>query len=174
MTNADVLSTDYLQPGPALTTLTDATVAVTELVSFIMDKATANNISWAIGATKLYKLAPTAVTSGTVITSCADGESLVDMGGNLYGFYNTASAGDIFKMPLSTETKVDNWGSTTPTGFALLQKAPHPSCAKEDVIGFGNGQYFGVYIGGSDTLYPTKLNFQAGNEVADCCFHANQ
>lgn len=96
------------------------------------------------------------------------------MGGNLYAFYNTTSAGDIAKMPLSTEVIDPDWGSSTPTGFAALQKAPHPSCAKEDIILFGNGQYAGVYIGGTNTLYPTKLNFQAGNEVADVAFHANQ
>jgi hypothetical protein len=45
MTNCDVLSHSFLTQGPALTTLTDATVAVTELISFIMDKATASGVS---------------------------------------------------------------------------------------------------------------------------------
>ena len=45
MTNCDILSHSFLTQGPALTTLTDATVAVTELISFIMDKATASSIS---------------------------------------------------------------------------------------------------------------------------------
>lgn len=176
MSNADVLSADYLTQGPALSSLG----AVTELITFILDKATSDNVSYAIGTTKLFKLSSTAVISGgtpswpQTITNCADGESLVDMGGNLYGFYNTASAGDILKMPLSTEIIDPDWGSTTPAGFAALQKALHPSAAKEDLILFGNGRYCGVYIGGSNTLSPTKLDFGIGNEVADVVFHANQ
>jgi len=113
MTNADVLSPDFITQGSGLSTLTDATTAVTELVSFIMDKAVSDNVSYAIGATKLFKLSATAVVSGTTITSCADGESLIDMGGNLYGFYNTSSAGDILKMPLSTGTIDPDWGCYT-------------------------------------------------------------
>jgi hypothetical protein len=39
---------------------------------------------------------------------------------------------------------------------------------------FGNGQYLGVYIDGSTTLAPTRLDFGAGNEVADVIFFGNQ
>jgi len=181
MVNADVLSADYLTQGPALSSLG----TVTELITFILDKATSDNVSYAIGATKLFKISSTAVASGgspswpQVITNCADGESLVDMGGNLYGFYNTSSAGDILKMPLSTEAIDPDWGSEEevsggPIGHAALQKAIHPSATKEDLILFGNGRYCGVYTGGSNTLAPTKLDFGIGNEVADVVFHANQ
>ena len=45
MTNCDVLSHSFVTQAPALTTLTDGTSAVSELVSFIMDKATSSSIS---------------------------------------------------------------------------------------------------------------------------------
>src|SRR3990167_10896141 len=105
MQNVNILD-DKLTQGLGLADLTNGTQAgnVTELITFIMDKATANDVSWALGATKLFKLSSTAVTSGTGISGCTDGESLIALKGNLYGFYNKASGGDIFKMPLSTET----------------------------------------------------------------------
>ena len=182
MTNVDILAPDYITQGSSSTPLTNGTEAgvVSELITFILDKATSDDVSYAIGATKLFKLSSTTVASGgspsfpQVITNCTDGKSLVDMGGNLYGFYNTSSAGDILKMPLATEVIDPDWGSTIPTGKATLQKAVHPVAVKEDIIAFGNGQYMGTYVGDTDTLAPTKLDFKSGNIVSDVVFHANQ
>jgi len=41
-------------------------------------------------------------------------------------------------------------------------------------MAFGNGQYLGTYFASTDTLNVSKLDFGAGNEVADVIFHANQ
>src|SRR3990167_6759101 len=162
MQNIDVINGEYLTQGPALTNLTNGTQVgvVTEQIQFIMDKAVANDVSYAIGTTKLFKLSSTAVTNdGTfphTITSCAEGESIQVLKGSLYYFYNTASAGDIGKYDLSS-TFDDDWGSTVPSGFEALQNAPHPSDKKEDIMVFGNGRYAGTYIVETNTLTVDKL-----------------
>lgn len=171
MTNVNVLDSKLTQ-GYGMANLTGGTQAgnVNELISFIMDRATSDDVSWALG-TKLYKISSTAVGSGSSITGCTDGESLIALKGNLYGFYNKASGGDIFKMPLATETIDPDWGSTLPTGFGALQNAIHPSAGKEDIMIFGNGQYVGNYIAESNTLNDKKLDFGSGAEVADLIYN---
>lgn len=162
-----------LTQGPGLANLTNGTQAgnVTELINFILDRATSADVGWAIGATKLFKLSATAVTSGTTITGCTDGESLVALKGSLYGFYNKSSGGDIFKMPLATETIDPDWGSTTPAGYEALQSAIHPVAGKEDIMVFGNGQYAGTYFVESDTLDVDRLDFGSGTVVSDCAYN---
>ena len=184
MVNADILD-GTLSQGPGLSTLTNGTQAgvVTELINHILEIPTADSVTYGIGATKLFKITPTTVTSGgtpswpQVITNCTDGESVIQMGGNLYGFYNKSSGGDILKMPISTEAIDPDWGSTVnptgPIGYGALQSAIHPSATKEDIIVFGNGQYAGTYIGDTNTIALTKLDFGSGNVVSDVVFHAN-
>jgi hypothetical protein len=178
MANVDVLTPGLLTQGPALANLTAGTQAgaITELLTFLMDKAVSSDATYGIGPTKLQKISSTAVTNtGSwphTVTNMAEGESVIDLRGNLYYLFNKASAGDIGKYDLNV-TFDDDWGSTVPTGFAALQKAPHPVAAKEDIMAFGNGRYGGIYIDSLTTLYPTKLDFGSGNEVADVCFHAN-
>lgn len=99
-----------------------------------------------------------------------EGESLIRLGTNLYGFYNKTSDGDIFKMPLNTETIDASWGSSN---SLVLKKSLHPVAAKEDVMVFGNGRYAGVYVEGSNSLNSQKLDFGEGSEVADVVFHSN-
>ena len=172
MTNVDILDGKLTQ-GAGLANLTNGTQAgnVTELITFILDRATADDVSWAVGATKLFKISSTAVTSGTAVSGMTDGESLLPLKEKLYGFYNTASAGDIFKMPLATEVIDNDWGSTVPTGMAALQNAIHPSAGKEDIFVFGNGQYVGNYIVETNTLAPTKLDFGSGTVCADVIYN---
>ena len=172
MQNVSVLDGKLTQ-GPGLSSLTNGTQAgnVTELINFILDRATSDNVGWAIGATKLFKLSSTAVTSGTTISGCTDGESLVSLKGSLYGFYNKASGGDIFKMPLATETIDNDFGSTVPSGASALQNAIHPSAGKEDILVFGNGQYVGVYTVENNTLEVDKLDFGSGTVVSDVVYN---
>ena len=181
--NVDVVSLPgILTQGPGLANLTNGTQAgvVSELINFIMDKAVSADATYGIGATKLFKISSTAVASGgtpswpQAITGCIDGESVIDLKGNVYGFYNKSSGGDILKMPIATEVIDPDWGSTVPTGAAALQSAPHPVAAKEDIMVFGNGQYAGTFFSSTATLAPTKLDFGAGNQVDDVIFHANQ
>lgn len=178
MSNVDVLTPGLLTQGPGLATLTagDQAGAITELLTFLMDKAVSADVTYGIGATKLQKISSTAVTNAGIwphtVTSMTEGESVIDLQGSLYYFFNKASGGDIGKYDLAS-TFDDDWGSTVPTGAAALQKAPHPVAAKEDIMAFGNGRYGGNYIQSLNTLDVDKLDFGAGNEVADVCFHAN-
>ncbi|MDD4110224.1 MAG: hypothetical protein PHS54_01575 [Clostridia bacterium] len=177
MQNANVINGDYVTQGPGLSTLTAGTEdgAITEPLDFIMDKAVSNGVSFAIGNTKLQKITTTAVTNdGTfphTITDCAEGESIQVLDGDIYYFFNTSSAGQIGKLVLPS-TFDDDWGSTTPTGAGSLQKAPHPSDKKEDIIAFGNGQYLGTYIKETNTLDVDKLDFGSDCEVADVVYNA--
>lgn len=172
MQNADVL-TGKLTQGPGLANLTNGTQAgvVDELLQFIMDKAVSSDVTYGIGTSKLFQISSTAVSLAHSITSCTEGESIQVLKGNLYYFYNTASAGDIGKFDLSA-TYDDNWGSTVPTGAVALQNAPHPSDKKEDIIVFGNGRYAGTYIADTNTLSPTKLDFGNDAVVDDVLYNS--
>ena len=176
---ADVISLPgFLIQSPALANLTNGTQAgvVDQLIRFILDKPTAADITYAVGTTKLFKLSSTTVTSGgspswpQAVTDMTEGESVIRLKANLYTFFNKSSGGDIAKMPLDTEAIDPDWGSTTDEA---LEKAPHPSAVKEDIMVFGNGRYLGVYIEGSASLDVKKLDFGEGSEVADVIFHSN-
>ena len=179
MQNMNVILADSMFPGKGLTNLSNGTQAgvVTELINHILDKAVAADTTYGIGPTKLFQISSTAVaSSGTwphTITNATDGESVVDFNGNIYYFYNKASGADIGKYDQAS-TFDDDWGSTVPTGAAALQSAVHPVAVKEDLMVFGNGQYLGTYTGETNTLAPTKLDFKAGQVVADVCFNGNQ
>ncbi len=176
---ADVISKPgFLTQSPALADLTNGTQAgvVDQLLRFILDKPTAADTTFAIGTTKLFKLSNTTVTSGgspswpQAITNMVEGESVIRLKANLYGFFNKASGGDIFKMPLSTSVIDHTWGSVTDQA---LEDALHPSAVNEDVMAFGNGRYMGVYIEGAAALDVQKLDFGEGAGVADVVFHSN-
>lgn len=177
MTNVDILD-GLLTQGPGLSALTNATQAgaLTERLNYILDVPPSNDLTYAIGATKLYSLSSTALTNdGTfphTITGATDGESVVSLAGSQYYFYNKSSGADIGKYT-SPSTFDDDWGSTVPTGAAALQKALHPVAVKEDIMAFGNGQYLGIYTNDNTTLAPTKLDFGTGHEVADVVFNNN-
>ena len=179
MKNVNVLVPDYITQGLGLADLTNGNQAgvVSELINFILDKAVANDETYGIGATKLFKISSTTVISDAnwphTITDCIRGESVLHLKGKVYYLFNKASDGDIGLLTLPN-TFDDDWGSTVPTGKALLQKSSHPSAGKEDIMIFGNGRYLGTYIQGNDTLTVNKLDFGEDHEVADVIFHANQ
>lgn len=173
---ADIISNPgFLQQSPALTNLTNGTQSgvVTELIRFILDKPTAASITYAVGTSKLFKLTPTTVVSGgspswpQTISGMTEGESVIRLKEFLYVFYNKSSGGDIAIMPLSSESITANWGSSNDLA---LEKAPHPSAAKEDILVFGNGRYVGTYIQAEALLNTQKLDFGEGAEVADVVF----
>jgi len=176
---ADIISKPgFLTQSPALVNLTNGTQAgtVSEIIRYILDQPTASDTTYAIGATKLFKVSSTAVTSGgspswpQIITNMTEGESVIRLKTNLYGFFNKASGGDIFKMPLATEVIDHTWGSVADQA---LEKAIHPVAVKEDIMVFGNGRYVGVYVEGLATLDTQKLDFGEGAEVVDVVFSAN-
>ena len=177
---ADIISKPgFLTQSPALANLTNGTQAgvVDQLIRFILDKPISSSLTYGLGTSKLFRVTPTTVTSGgspsfpLTVTNMTSGESLARVNANLYGFYNKASGGDIFKMPLSTEVIDDDWGSAT--GSQALENAPHPVCVKEDIMLFGNGQYVGLYIEGAATLNVQHLDFGTGAQVVDIVFTSN-
>lgn len=176
---ADIISKPgFVTQSPNLSTLTNGNQSgvVTELIRYILDQPISSNLTYALGTSKLFRVTSDTITSGgspsypQSVTDMVAGESLVRLNANLYGFYNKASGGDIFKMPLSTEVIVANWGSTNDT--ALID-APHPVCVKEDIMLFGNGQYVGLFIEGTNTLNTQHLDFGSGAEVVDIVFTSN-
>src|SRR3990167_5624738 len=160
MVNADILD-NRLQQGSGLSALTGT---LTEAIQFIMDKAVATNVSYAIGTASLFTLTATSVSNLHNISGCEEGESLALLKGNLYYFYNTSAEGRIGKYDL-TSTFTDSWA----TGLEL---APHPSDKKEDIMVFGNGRYAGVYIQETGDLTVEKLDFGNDMEVADVLYNA--
>src|SRR3990167_2114437 len=94
MANVDILDPTYITQGPALSSLTNGTqvAAVGELITFIMDRAVASDVTYGIGTAKLFKISSTTVTSDATwpqaITSCTDGESVIELKGSLYYFFN--------------------------------------------------------------------------------------
>ncbi len=177
---ADVISNPgFLQQSPALTNLTNGSQAgvVDQLIRFILDRPTATDTTYAVGTSKLFKLSSTSVISGgspswpQAITNMTEGESVIRLKENLFVFYNKSAGGDIAAMPLSTEVIDPDWGSTV-VGSGALEKAPHPSSAKEDIMVFGNGRYLGVYVQGASTLDIHKLDFGEGAEVVDVIFNS--
>lgn len=176
MQNANILDPTVLTQGPGLSDWPNGTNTL-ELINHILQRPTSDGVTFGIGPTRLFKIASAGVTSdGTwphPITNCTDGESTIGFQGNLYYFFNKSSGGEIGKHDLVSSFD-DDWGSTVPTGAAALQKAPHPSAQKEDILIFGNGRYVGTYLSSADTLKVDKLDFGAGAEVADLAFNANQ
>jgi len=113
---------------------------------------------------------PATPTWPQTVSGMVEGDSIIRLKANLYAFYNTATKGDILKMPLGNEVLDQTWGSVTDQ---VLENAPHPVAAKEDIMVFGNGRYAGVYVEGSAALDVQKLDFGEGSEVADVVFHSN-
>ena len=176
---ADIISKPgIITQSPGLSDLTNGTQAsvVDQLIRFILDKPTTTNTTYAVGTTKLFKLSSTTVASGgspswpQTITGMTEGESIVRIGADLLIFYNKSSGGDIATLDLGTEVIDDDWGSDTDMA---LNKAPHPSAVKEDIVVFGNGQYAGVFVLGLNVLDTQKLDFGLGATVVDVVFHAN-
>lgn len=175
---ADVISKPgFITQSPDLANLTNGNESgvVTELIKFILEVPVDGTYTYALGTSKLFKLSSSTVINGgspswpQAVTGMAEGCSLVRLNDNLFGFFNTAGAGDILTMPLATGTIDPDWGSSTDTA---LEKAPHPSAVKEDIILFGNGQYLGSYIEGLATLDVQHLDFGEGAEVVDVIYHS--
>ncbi len=176
---ANILSLPgYIKQSPKLVDLTNGSQAgvVDQLIRFILDKPVSATVTYAVGTSKLFKLSSTAVSSGgspswpQAITNMTEGESVIQLGANVFILYNKSSGGDIAAMPIATEVIDPDWGSSSDEA---LEKAPHPVAVKEDIMVFGNGRYLGVYIEGSALLDVKKLDFGEGAEVADVQFYAN-
>jgi hypothetical protein len=172
MTDVDTLS-EVLMQGPSLTALTNGTQAevVDQLIAHISDRAVADNVTYGIGTTKLFKISSTAViddaTWPVTITGAVAGRSVVYLKGKLFYFFNRSADGVIGTYDLSSSF-THNWQ----TG---LEKADlMPVATKEDIMLFGHGRYVGVYFDNSATMTLDQLDFGQDNEVADVAFFGNQ
>lgn len=173
MKNIDVISQPgVLKQGPGLLELTN-NIVVDEQINHIMDRSVKGGETYGIGDSKLFKIIPGEIVDDAdfprSITGCEQGESVIDMNGNLFYFYNKSAEGEIGVYD-DYSTFDDDWGSTTDLA---LEKAPHPSAKKEDILVFGNGRYLGTYIEGLGMLDTKKLDFGEGSQVADVIYHAN-
>lgn len=175
MTSVDIITKPgKLIQGPALANLTNGTQAgvVSELINYILDIAVADDTTYGIGATKLFKISSTAVTSGGTpswpvsITSATAGKSIAYLKGVLYYFFNTSSDTTIGSYDLSA-----TFNHAWQTG--LTKATYHPVATKEDIMLFGHGRYVGTYFSSTATISKTKLDFGNNNEVVDICFHKN-
>lgn len=101
----------FISQSPGLATLTngDENGAVDQLIRFILDKPTAENVTFGLGTTKMFKITPsTVVNSGwpRTITGMTEGESLVRLKDNLFIFYNKTTGGDISVLPLTNLNQI--------------------------------------------------------------------
>jgi len=172
----DILSEpQYITQGPALVDLTNGTQAgvVDSLINYILETPTSDDVTFGIGATKLFKISSTTVASGgtpswpTTITDAVAGKSIQYLKGTLYYFFTRAADGAIGSYDLST-----TFNHAWQTGLAKADV--YPTAKKEDVMLFGHGRYVGTYFASTDTISKTKLDFGNNTEVADITFHSNQ
>lgn len=168
MTNCDVLGETVTQ-GPALADLTSGTQAgnVTELIAHILDKATSNNLTYGIGATKIFPITSTAVSAPQTITGAVAGRSVAYLKGKLFYFFDRASDGTIGSFDLSS-----TYNHTWQVG--LEKSSLMPVATKEDVMVFGHGSKVGVYFDDDATMTLDQLDFGNNHQIADIAFHGNQ
>jgi len=174
MTNIDLTNPGYIQQGPGLSVLTNGSqaAAVTTLIKGALDFAVTSDTTYGTGGNQLYQFSSTAVANAgswphTIDKAAVTGELGEDVAyyqGNLYYSYNhSGSAGDIGKFDLSS-TFDDDWGSTTPTGAAVLADAPHQMIVGlNDIMYFANGRYVGDYDG--TTFDEQALDLPTGTEI---------
>ncbi len=182
--NLNLIDPDVTTQGPGAVALTAGTQAgaVTTTIASILKTVTADNVSWAVGGAKLYKISATAVTNDgtypmTIDKATVTGEDATDLSfykSNLYIFYNhSGSAGDIAKLTISTDTLDPDWGSTVPTGMGTLQSAPHYTInGGDDVVYFTNGQYVGTITG--TTLSLTALDLWTDAQTVSVTWNHNR
>ena len=182
MKNIDLTDPNVMTQGPAPTALTAGTQlgAVTTVVKSFLRMVTSDDVSFALGGAKLYKISSAAVTNAGIwphtITHDGSevGEDVCYYKTNLYYFYNQAgSVGDIGKYDMVT-TFDDDWGSTIPTGKAALQSGPHQAInGGDDEMYFLNGRYIGA-LRKTGTLDPVALDFWTDAETASLTWNQNR
>jgi len=176
MQNLDISDPTVITQGPGLANLTNGTQAgaVTTLLKHILPIPLEANITYGIGGNLLYKMTASGVTVAAwphtidkAAVTAELGESVCSYGSNLLYFYNhSGSAGDIGLYNGSTFD--DDWGSTVPTGAAVLEDAPHPSVLGGDgLVYFGNGPYVGYYDPVTGVISVDELDLPEGSEVVD-------
>lgn len=178
MTNIDMTDPTGFKPGPALTTLTEGTEAgaITTLLKHILNTPPSAHITFGIGGNKLQKMSSVAVVNTGAFphtidkgaVTGEDGESIFLLNGDLYYVYNhSGSAGDFGKYDLNV-TFDDDFGSTVPTGAAVLANAPHPSVVGSDNVAYiANGRFCAYFDADTNTFDPQGLDIIEDSEIVD-------
>ncbi len=158
MRNIDLRNPNIIKPGPAFTALTAGTQDgnVKQLINKIMPVAEADNVSYALGGTAVFKISSTEVLSELVGTSAVilwphtigdvahskDGEDIVEYHNYIFYSYDHASgSGDVGRYDIANETFDDDYMSTVPTtAGTLTYGVPHPLLVGgDDILYIGNG-----------------------------------
>ena len=167
MLNIDLTDPNGFTQGQGLSILTNGTQvsAVSGLINSILKHAVTSDTTYGIAldgdvhkisSTQVYnsgiwphQIVPTGYTTPV-------GEDVCYYQGNLYYSYNHSGGGDIGMYDL-VNTFTDQWGSTVPTGHALITKGvPHQMIVgSSDVMFFTNGRYVGSWNG--TTFAPQQL-----------------
>jgi hypothetical protein len=163
MLNMDLTDPNGMTQGSGLSTLTNGTQSVvTSVLNSILKHAVTSDFTYGIGGNKLHKISSTAVSNAGIwphtFSSLGSevGEDVCYYQSKLYYSFNEAGGADIGMYDLVT-TFDDNWGSTVPTGHALLTAGvPHQMMVSwSDVMYFTNGRYIGSWNG--TTFAPQQL-----------------
>lgn len=173
---------NVLTQGPGTADLTGGTQAGelgSNLIVSILKTAVASNKTFACSADKVFKLSATAVSNGTFPLAITGGTyqvatDLVFYQSDVYVFWNdTGTEGEIAKVSVSGETIDPDWGSTTPTGAAHLEDAPHYGIVGgDDVMYITNGRYVATYNG--TTLAVQGIDFWTDSETVSVAWNHNR
>jgi len=182
MTDISLIDPNVLTQGPTPTDLTSGNEdgeLGTNLIVAILKHATSANVSYACSADKVFKLSATAVLDANFPLLITGGTyqvatDLLYYQSNVYVFWNdTGTEGEIAKVTIATPAIDPDWGSTTPTGAAHLQDAPHYGIVGgDDVAYITNGRY--VASLDTTTLNPTHLDFWTDAQAVSVTWNNNR
>lgn len=182
MTDINLIDPNVLTQGPGIANLVSGSHVGElgeNLIVAILKHVTSTNVSYACSADKVFKLSATNVLDGDFPLSITGGTyqvatDLVYYKSEVFVFWNdTGTEGEIAKVDIGTPAIDVDWGSTTPTGAAHLQDAPHYGIVGgDDVMYYTNGIYVGSYNG--TTLNPTHLDFWTNAQTVSVTWNNNR
>ena len=182
ITDIDLRDPNVLKQGPGIANLTsgDHTGELGEnLIVAILKHATSANVSYACSKDNVFKLSATAVLNGNFPLAITGGTyqvatDLIYYKSNVYVFWNdTGTEGEIAKVTIGTPAIDVDFGSTSPTGAAHLEDAPHYAIVGgDDIMYVTNGRYVAKYDG--TTLTVQGLDFWTDAETISLSWNNNR
>ena len=182
MKNIDLTDPAVLKPGPGVQTLTngDQAGAVNSLIKSIMQTVVADDETFGVGGTALYKIKSAIVTSDADFphkiggAAAKTGEDVKEYNDDIYYTYNHAATnGEMGKLVLPN-TFDDDFLSTAPAigAFSLQPDVPHPlEVGGDDIIYIGNKNYVSTYDKSTDTAKEKAIDLPADCVVVDLKFY---
>jgi len=185
MQNVDLTNPAYITQGPGLVNLTNGIEAgvVSTLIRGILDRAQANDLSFAVGGDKLYEISSTTVTNnaadpvlphsingtGTVVA-----EDVEYFKGEIYYSHYDDNAGDVGKYDLTRDADADfddDW-ATAVKSASITRGGPLPLEVGADKLFLGHGHYVADYDG--TTWDDDALDLPTNAEVQDIKWNLNR